>query len=96
MKAICDSRGWKYKAGASAKDLIQVCLDNDLVPAFWQQHFTSLRQELESSVPTGRNKLGGHGQGMVPVEVPVYLASYMLHMTASSIVFLEEADAAIK
>jgi len=96
MKAICDSRGWKYKAGASAKDLIQVCLDNDLVPAFWQQHFTSLRQELESSVPTGRNKLGGHGQGMVPVEVPVYLASYMLHMTASSIVFLAEADAALK
>ena len=96
MKAICDSRGWKYKAHASAKDIIKVCLDNDLIPTFWQQHFTSLRQELESSVPTGRNNLGGHGQGLIPVKVPTYLGGYMLHMTAASIVFLAKADAALK
>lgn len=92
MKAICESRGWKYKSGATAKELIAVCFDNGLVPAFWQTHFSSLRQELESSVPTGRNKLGGHGQGTSPVEVPSHLAAYMLHMTASSILFLAEAD----
>jgi len=96
MKAICDSRGWSYKKGATSKDLIQTCLNNELVPDFWQQHFTSLRQELESSVPTGRNKLGGHGQGSVPVEVPLYLAAYMLHMTASTIVFLGNADSELR
>ena len=96
MKAICDSRGWSYKKSATAKDLIQACLNNELVPGFWQQHFASLRQGLESSVPTGRNKLGGHGQGSVPVEVPLYLAAYMLHMTASTIVFLGNADSALK
>jgi hypothetical protein len=59
MKSICDKRGWTYNGNATAKNLIQACLDNGLVPVFWQQNFTSLRSLLESSVPTGRNKLGG-------------------------------------
>lgn len=95
MKAICDARGWTYKAGATSKDLINTCFDNGLVPVFWQSHFSSLRQELESSVPTGRNKLGGHGQGTTPVVVPSHIAAYMLHMTAATIVFLAEADIAL-
>lgn len=95
MKSICDRRGWKYKSGATAKDLIQVCLDQDLIPAFWQSHFSSLRAGLEGGVPTGRNKLGGHGQGVSPVKVPDYLAAYMLNMTAATIVFLDRADSAL-
>ncbi|UXN07127.1 hypothetical protein N6A79_03720 [Bartonella sp. HY761] len=50
---------------------------------------------LESSVPTGRNKLAGHGQGANPIEIPDYIASYILHMTASTIVFLINAEKAI-
>lgn len=95
MKAICDKRGWSYNPNATAKNLIQVCLDNELIPSYWQQSFTSLRTLLESSVPTGRNKLSGHGQGSATMIVPDYLAAYMLHMTASAIVFLSEADAAM-
>jgi hypothetical protein len=92
MKAICDKRKWKYDPNSTAKPLIQICLDNNLIPSFWQQQYTSLRCLLESSVPTGRNKLGGHGQGTTPVTVPDFLVSYMLHMTASTIVFLIEAE----
>lgn len=92
MKTICDKRNWCYPKGASAKALIDVCLQNELIPEFWQGHYSSLRSLLESSVPTGRNRLSGHGQGTVPVTVPGYLASYMLHMTAAAIAFLAEAD----
>lgn len=92
MKAICEKRKWQYSANATAKTLIQVCFDNGLVPAFWQQQLSSLRSLLESSVPTGRNKLGGHGQGAKPTEVPDHLVAYMLHMTASTLVFLVEAE----
>lgn len=95
MKSICDKRDWGYAGNATAKNLIQVCLDNDLIPAFWQQNFTSLRSLLESSVPTGRNKLGGHGQGAFTTVVPDHLVAYMLHMTASALVFLGEAEAAL-
>lgn len=95
MKAICDKRGWPYNGNATAKNLIQSCLDNGLIPTFWQQNFTSLRSLLESSIPTGRNKLSGHGQGTTTIGVPDHLVAYMLHMTASAIVFLGEAEAAL-
>lgn len=95
MKAICDKRGWSYPPNATAKSLIKVCFDEGLVPTFWRQHYSSLQSMLESGVPTGRNKLGDHGQGTKPVDVPSYLVSYMLHMTASAIVFLADADAAM-
>jgi len=95
MKAVCDKRRWAYSKTATAKDLIRVCLDNQLIPPFWDSHYGALRSMLESGVPTGRNKLGGHGQGTTPVEVPVHLVSYMLHMTASAMLFLAEAELAI-
>lgn len=95
MKSICDRRGWKYQSAATAKDLIQACFDNNLIPAFWQSNFASLRSSLESGIPTGRNKLSGHGQGAAPIEVPMHLAAYLLHMTAAVIVFLDEADSAL-
>lgn len=47
---------------------------------------------LESSIPTGRNKLSGHGQGTTPTNIPDYLVAYMLHMTASTVVFLATAE----
>lgn len=92
MKAICDKRKWPYQPSATAKTLIQVCFDNGLVPPFWQQQLSSLRSLLESSIPTGRNKLSGHGQGSTPTVVPDYLVAFMLHMTASTLVFLTTAE----
>ena len=91
MKSVCDQKGWTYDQRAAAKSLIDTCFDNGLVPAFWKQHFSSLRSLLESGVPTGRNRLGGHGQGAVPTAVPMHVVGYMLHMTAAAIVFLGEA-----
>ena len=93
MKAICDMRGWQYdKDRSTAQALIKICFDNGVVPKFWDSHYSSLRSLLESGVPTGRNKLGGHGQGTAPTSVPNYLAAYMLHMTATTIAFLAEAE----
>lgn len=92
MKSICERRGWEYKKHATAKPLIKTCLDYDLVPKFWQQNLTSLASLLESSIPTGRNKLSGHGQGNQTVNIPQQLVAYMLHMTASTVVFLTQSE----
>ena len=92
MKAICDKKSWGYNSNATARPLIQACFDNELIPPFWESHYSSLRSLLESSVPTGRNRLGGHGQGTIPTTVPDHIVAYMLHMTASAIVFLAEAE----
>lgn len=92
MKAICDKRKWQYPSNATCSTLIQCCFDNGLIPAFWTQQFSALRSTLESGVPTARNKLGGHGQGSSIVSVPQHLVAYVLHMTASAIVFLADSE----
>jgi AbiJ N-terminal domain 4 len=93
MKSICDKRRWPYdKHRDTSQKLIQICFDRGLIPQFWLNQFTALRSTLESGAPTGRNKLGAHGQGASVVEVPSHLTAYALHMSAAAIVFLVEAE----
>ncbi|OVE92251.1 hypothetical protein B7W89_07700 [Agrobacterium tumefaciens] len=93
MKAICDKRGWTYDKGrATAKDLITICFDKGLVPSYWQNNLANLKALLESGVPTGRNKNAGHGQGATPVDVDDSVAEYIMHMTASTILFLAKSE----
>ena len=92
MKTICDKFSWAYDKTATASKLIDVILTREeLVPRYLQTHFSGLKQVLEAGVPTVRNKTSGHGQGSEPVDVPEYLAAYVLHLTASNIVLLVEA-----
>jgi hypothetical protein len=95
MKSICAKRKWPHSPNATASPLIQVLLDKELIPSFWNQHFSALRATLEAGVPTARNRLGGHGQGTQVVDVPTHLVAYILHQTASAIVFLAEAERAL-
>jgi hypothetical protein len=95
MKAICKKRRWPHNETDTAKKLLEICFQNGLIPTYLQAHFSSLRTSLESGVPTVRNKLSGHGQGAQPTDVPIYLASYLLNLTATSILFLTEAEIAL-
>jgi hypothetical protein len=92
MKAICAKRGWTFQPTDTAKTLLEVIFKNDLIPSFMQSHFTALRSTLEAGVPTVRNKLGGHGQGLTEIEVPHAVAAYALHLSATNILFLAESD----
>ena len=96
LKTICRDRKWTHDSTATAKVLLDVCFSKGLIPSFWQSQYASLRALLESSVPTGRNKLSGHGQGSEPVTVEDHIVAYVLHMTAASIVFLAKADENLK
>lgn len=92
MKTICDLKMWHYEASkATAKDLIQVLLQNGLLPTYLQEQLTALRLVLESGVPTVRNKTSGHGQGSRAIAIPERFAIYALHMTAANILFLVES-----
>ena len=91
MKAICDQSGWSYDKGFTAKKLIDIMFDKFLVSSELQSHFSGLRNVLSDAVSTLRNRKGGHGQGSQVVDVPDYLTSYVLNLTASNIVFLVEA-----
>ena len=92
LKAICDKRGWVYGAKDTANRLINIVLKNELIPEFMQSHLSGLRSALEAGVPTLRNELGGHGQGTQEILVPEHIATYALHLTASNILFLAQAN----
>ena len=96
MKIILDKRDWKYGKKDTSKKLIDCCIANELIPKFWTDHFNSLSNMLTSSIGTPRNKLSGHGKGNDDIEVPEHLIQYVLHMTASTIVFLIKADESLK
>jgi hypothetical protein len=92
MKTICTIRGWAVKPTDTAKTLIGVCLTNGLLPSYLDNQMTSLRTLFESGIPTVRNKVGGHGQGAEQRIVPEFLTRYVLNQTATTILFLVEAD----
>lgn len=92
MKTICDQKKWTYSPKDTSQKLIQICYEKELIPVFWQQNMAALRSLLEGGVPSGRNKLSGHGQGSTPIEVPDHIVTYVLHMTAAAIVFLVKSS----
>lgn len=104
MKVIIHKRKWAYdtsenktdkseaKEKASASRLISICLENDLLPKHFDSQLTTIKTLLESSIPTLRNKYAAHGTDLESKKPPAYFASFMLHMTASTILFLIEAD----
>lgn len=95
MKAICNKNEWSYKEGDTAKALIKIVLDNELLPRYMETHLAGLRNTLETGLPTVRNKNSGHGQGLLAKKVPDYFAGYALHLAATNIVFLVEAHEAL-
>lgn len=90
MKSICVIKGWTYNQNDTAKRLIQICFSKELVPKFTQNQFTSLQNLLESGIPTIRNKLGGHGQGQIPITVDNEITRYALNLTGTNIILLIE------
>lgn len=96
MKIICNENGWTYKQTDTAKTLIDICFKHKLIPDYLQTQFSSLRSILESGIPTLRNKLGGHGQGIQKINVPDYFANYMLYLTGTTIYFLTACQKVIK
>lgn len=92
LKAICDKNKWEYNQNDTANKLIKICFSNNLIPDYMQSQFTSLQALFSSGIPTIRNKNSGHGQGVKQNNITSEMTSYMLHLTATNILFLAEQD----
>ena len=96
MKIICTKRKWIFDPKKSASHLIEVCLQNKLFADYFHSSFSNLKGLLESGIPTPRNKQSGHGAGTNEPHSPSNeLTAYVLHMTASTILFLVESEKAL-
>ena len=96
MKIICGKREWPYNEKDTANRLIETVFKHALIDSSMTCHFTALISTLKSGVPTVRNDQSAHGQGSEEIIVPEYIASYVLHLTASNILLLTKADGDIK
>lgn len=96
LKIICYEHSWTIPPNATSQALIEAVFSNGLIPSYWKSHFNTLKSLLRDGVPTGRNKTSGHGQGTAPIQVSENIVAYILHMTASSIVFLAEQSRQLK
>lgn len=94
MKVILAKRNWSHNANDPANKLVAALYEHKLIPDYWQNAMTGLRTLLESAIQTPRNKSSAHGQGAELTTVPDHIAGYVLHMTASTIVFLVKAEQA--
>jgi len=92
LKAICDKNNWTYNQNDTANKLITICFENSLIPDYLKSQFTSLQSLFTSGVPTIRNRNSGHGQGVEQRSVTNEMTSYMLHLTATNILFLTKQE----
>ncbi len=97
MKKICSEQNYPFNAQKdTASALINILMKNEFIPAFMQNQFVGLKNTLENSVPTLRNKFGGHGQGEAIINVPESIVRYTLNLCATNIVFMVERYKEIK
>jgi hypothetical protein len=92
LKVICSKKKWTFNETDTAKKLITICLNNGLLPVFMQNQLTAMQSILESGIPTVRNKLAGHGQGVQQRVIPSYVAEYVMHLTASTLLLIGQAS----
>lgn len=96
IKTICTRRKWSFPPTATASTLIKIVFEKGLLSSSYEGFFGALKSVLEAGLPTVRNKsAASHGQGEAVVEVPPHVAGFALHLAASSIVLLVEADNAL-
>ena len=95
MKAICIKRKWTFDDKKdTASKLINICENNHLFPEYLVGQTTQLRCLMET-VATPRNRVGAHASTTY-TSTPKEVASYVLHFTASTIVFLIECELNLK
>ncbi len=96
LKTICRKNDWIYNEKDTVRRLLQICFEKNLVPEFIKKQFSLLPDLIESGVPIIRNRLSGHGQGVVPKDVDDEMARYALNLTGTNVVFLVESSLQLK
>ena len=91
LKAICTKKKWEYDRNARATDLIKVVRQHGLFPRYLDSAFDSYIAAMKSGLPGVRNNAGGHGAAPDEPDVPDYVATYAIHLSAANIVMAVDA-----
>ncbi len=92
MKIICSKRDYKYDNDKdTVKKLLRILKENKFFPDFAEDHLNNLVGLLQG-IGTVSNKRGTHGEGTRKESIPQYVTGYLLHTTASAILFFSEIE----
>ena len=91
LKSICNECEWEYDPNNRASDLIKIIHKNGLFPVGMEKTIDSYIMTLKTGVPELRNHFGGHGSSSQSPSPSIFMAEYVLHLTATNIVFLYNA-----
>ena len=92
IKIICDKNHFQYDKNAPCSKLIDTLKNNNFLHSFEDNSLNHLINLLQSSVPTYRNKMASHGQGSHKITIEPHTASYVFHMTASTLLYIINCD----
>ncbi len=87
LKSICNECEWEYDPNNRASDLIKIIHKNGLFPVGMEKTIDSYIMTLKTGVPELRSHFGGHGSSSQSPSPSIYMAEYVLHLTATNIVF---------
>lgn len=90
IKIICHEKSWAYNQTDTATPLVNVIITNNLIPTHLQTQINSFRSLLQSGIPTIRNRVGGHGQGVALTAADDETTRYALNLTGSNLIYLIE------
>ena len=86
MKILCARRRLEIPKSATAIPLAKTLIEDGLLPAHFQSQL--------SCIPSLRNQYAAHGHGAERVVIPRWIAEYQIHLTATTILLLDNADKA--
>ena len=93
LKIICDKNGWECgDRKPTSKPLLDAVYREGLLPKHTKSFFNGVRAGLEHGIPATRNEMAAHGSGKKEMVVPIYMAEYMINITASAILLLTKAN----
>ncbi len=89
MKSILDKLGVEYdKDRCTASALLNLLKEKGLFDSFMADSLSKVTNILSSGLPTVRNKVSGHGDGLEIVEVKRSYASFAINLAGTYIVLL--------
>lgn len=91
LKALCNQHKWKFGKSDGARHLIALCQKQGLVPLELQAQLDTLADLLENQLPVPDKKTGKPLPGSVH-EVDEHVASYLMHLTATHMLFLDNCS----
>lgn len=95
MKIICSLNKFSYNQTDASNKLIKVLIENKFIYSYSEEFLISLSKIL-STPSILRNKEGGHGSGVKEKEIEISYVNFVLHSTATNILFLMERQKEFK